>query len=204
MWVVKIGGSLERSATLPAWLDVVTAEGAGRVVVVPGGGAFAETVRVCDRYWGLPGTVSHRMAIVAMEQFALMLCGLNEGLVEASNEVAIRSTLAQGNTPVWLATPMCLAAEREIEASWRVTSDSLAAWLAAKLGASLALVKSASLPAGETRIAALSRTGFLDQGFGDYARDLECEIFSLGPDDHPAFADALRYGRRPGPPLRRP
>lgn len=203
MWVVKIGGSLERSASLPAWLDVLAGDGAGRAVVVPGGGAFAEAVRNCDRHWGLPGPLTHRMAVAAMEQFALMLCGLNEDLVAASSEAAIRSALAQGRTPVWLATSMVLAAEHEIEASWSVTSDSLAAWLARRLSAPLILVKSVALPAAETRIAALSRAGFLDQGFGRYARDLECEIFSLGPDDRPALANALRHGHPPGPALRK-
>jgi hypothetical protein len=141
------------------------------------------------------------MAMVAMEQFALMLCGLNKGLVAVSDEGAIGAVLAARQTPVWLATSMSLAANAEIEPSWRVTSDSLAAWLAGKLGAKLVLVKAAPVPAGETGIAALTRIGFLDQGFGDYARDPECEIFALGPDDHPKLAEALRHGRRPGPPL---
>ena len=72
MWVVKIGGSLQRSQSLPLWLDTVTGEPVGRVVVVPGGGGFAEAVRASDSHWGLPSWASHRMAILGMDQFALM------------------------------------------------------------------------------------------------------------------------------------
>jgi aspartokinase-like uncharacterized kinase len=203
MWVVKIGGSLERSSTLPVWLEVVTGVGAGQVVVVPGGGSFAEAVRDCDRHWGLPGGISHRMAIVAMEQFGLMLCGLNAGLEPASDEAAMRAIWKKGRTPVWLAASMSLAAESGIEASWRVTSDSLAAWLAGRLGMPLLLVKAAPMPANTTGICALTKAGFLDLGFGDYARDLECEIFCLGPGDHPKFAEALVHGKPPDEPLER-
>ena len=42
--VVKLGGSVVRSPELDAWLDAL-AKGAGRIVVVPGGGALADEVR---------------------------------------------------------------------------------------------------------------------------------------------------------------
>ena len=44
MIVVKIGGSLGKADALRSWLAVL-ARGKGRVVVVPGGGAFADGVR---------------------------------------------------------------------------------------------------------------------------------------------------------------
>ena len=42
--VVKLGGSVVRSSELQSWLDAI-AQGAGRIVVVPGGGALADEVR---------------------------------------------------------------------------------------------------------------------------------------------------------------
>ncbi len=200
MWVVKVGGSLERCASLPLWLEVLAAAG-GRAVVVPGGGGFAEAVRACERHWGLAGHVSHRMAIGAMGQFARMLCGFDQRLVMAGDDAAIRSALAKRRTPVWAPVPEALGTRPEIEPSWRVTSDSLAAWLAARLSASLILIKAVSRPAEETRIASLSRVGFVDDAFVAYAGALDCEIFSLGPGEHPKLARALAEGCPPGEPL---
>ena len=200
VWVVKIGGSLERSPSLPAWLDLLADEGAGRLVVVPGGGSFAEAVRSNDRHWALPPLVSHRMAIVAMEQFAWMLCGLNAGLVPASSATEMDDARARGRTPVWLAAGMSLEAGAEIEASWRVSSDSLAAWLAGKLGAgALVLVKTISPPV--LQVSELCELGYLDRGFVDYAADLGCEIVCLGADEYPRLALALGDGTCPGHPL---
>ena len=43
--VVKLGGSFAFSEHLRAWLEALTAC-AGRVVIVPGGGPFADTRRM--------------------------------------------------------------------------------------------------------------------------------------------------------------
>ena len=45
MWVVKIGGSLSHDPALREWLTQLWEVGGGRVVIVPGGGDFADTVR---------------------------------------------------------------------------------------------------------------------------------------------------------------
>ncbi|MFA7096705.1 MAG: aspartate kinase, partial [Gammaproteobacteria bacterium] len=41
MWIVKLGGSLAQNPALKDWLEVLARDGAGRVVVVPGGGPSA-------------------------------------------------------------------------------------------------------------------------------------------------------------------
>ena len=43
--VVKLGGSVVRSAELPTWLDAIV-QAPCPIVVVPGGGALADEVRV--------------------------------------------------------------------------------------------------------------------------------------------------------------
>ena len=45
MWVVKIGGSLSHDPMLRKWLVELCEVGGGRVVIVPGGGDFADKVR---------------------------------------------------------------------------------------------------------------------------------------------------------------
>lgn len=138
--VLKLGGSLFGKAELPAWLKALSQAG-GQVVVVPGGGPFADAVRAAQATQAFPDATAHHMALLAMEQFGLSLCGQEPSLRPAASARAISDALAHGFTPVWLPTAMCLHAPG-IPENWSVTSDSLAAWLAAVLGAdALALVK---------------------------------------------------------------
>jgi 5-(aminomethyl)-3-furanmethanol phosphate kinase len=145
LWVVKLGGSLATSPLLQPWLDALAARG-GALVVVPGGGPFADEVRAMQSRCGFDNTTAHHMALLAMEQYGLMLCALAPRLRPAATRAEIARQLADRLVPVWQPTRMALG-RKEISESWDMTSDSLAAWLAAELRASLLLVKSAVIPA---------------------------------------------------------
>jgi 5-(aminomethyl)-3-furanmethanol phosphate kinase len=123
--VVKIGGSLARDDSLKA-LCTALGELSTRhsLLIVPGGGEFADTVRDADRRFGLADATAHRMAILGMEQYGLLLRDL---LPEAArNAVVMPAGLALDGLPE----------------SWEVTSDSIAAWVAGRFGAGrLVLVK---------------------------------------------------------------
>ncbi|NIR60629.1 MAG: hypothetical protein GWO02_14520, partial [Gammaproteobacteria bacterium] len=93
MWVVKVGGSLARCASLGRWIDVLATEGAGRVVLVPGGGVFADAVREAQARWGFNDVTAHRMAVLAMEQTGLMLAGLRGDLVPAATPLELTDAL---------------------------------------------------------------------------------------------------------------
>ena len=123
--VVKVGGSLGRSGALRR-LCATLAElcERHRLLIVPGGGEFADVVREADRRFGLTDATAHRMAILAMEQFGLLLRDLLPGTARDA-----------------VVMPAGLALE-ELPASWEVTSDSIAAWVAGEVGADrLVLVK---------------------------------------------------------------
>lgn len=142
MWVVKLGGSLLGSPALKCWLDALNSFSDGQVVIVPGGGLFADAVRESQLMTGLDDATAHKMAVVAMDQYATLMCGLNPSLTLASNELEIAERGWQHKAIVWKPSEMVLADE-SIAMNWDVTSDSLAAWLAAKLNAQhLVLVKS--------------------------------------------------------------
>ena len=74
MWVVKLGGSLceqaPETSPLRDWLDLLVCEGAGRVVIVPGGGKFADAVRGAQAQWCFDDLTAHNMALLAMSQTA--------------------------------------------------------------------------------------------------------------------------------------
>jgi len=133
--VVKVGGGVGDSA-LPA-LCTKLGELAERhpLIVVPGGAGFADAVRDADRRFRLRAPTSHRMAILAMEQFGWLLGDLIPGAVLCAGLPQVRT----GRTTVLLPAAVPLDA---LPASWNVTSDSIAAWVADRIGADrLVLVK---------------------------------------------------------------
>ena len=82
-----------------------------------------------------------------------------------------------------------------ITASWDVTSDSLACWLATRLGAAtLVLVKSAPVPAGQATAEALAATSLVDAAFPALARRFAGSIRVLHRDRE--FPGSL--GAKPG------
>jgi aspartokinase-like uncharacterized kinase len=187
--VVKIGGSLAKSGRLRGVLDVIAA--AKRpVVVVPGGGAFADAVRDQQRALGLGDAVAHRIAMLAMHQTAEIIVALNNCFAAADSIAAVHASLGRGHTPVWLPLPM-MEDDEAISADWSTTSDSLAARLAELLGgAPLALLKSVDVdPAASAED--LARDGIVDAAFpGHVARSgIQWRIY--GPSDDQALGDAL-------------
>ena len=145
MWIIKIGGSLLGSPELLRWLEVLVKFSKGHVIIVPGGGLFADAVREAQKLTNASDAVAHQLALLAMDQFGLLLAGMNDGLVTASSELEIAERGWQHRAMVWLPSQMILA-DQSIPQNWQVTSDSLSAWLANKLGAEqLILVKSKSL-----------------------------------------------------------
>jgi aspartokinase-like uncharacterized kinase len=191
MWVVKLGGSLAESAHLPRWLEALSQTAA---IIVPGGGAFADTVRNAQARWQFDETTAHHMAILAMRQYGLMLAGLCPSLLKATTFAEL--TADTGRAKVWLPLPEMLD-EAGIPATWNITSDSLAAWLAGRLGAeNLLLVKSA---AGITSLKAklslscaeLVKLGWVDPVFPEYAAKNTCQHWLCGPDGHIGLALSL-------------
>lgn len=169
MWVVKVGGSLATAESLPSWLDMLSCYGSGKVVIVPGGGPFSELVHESQAYWKFDDSCAHYMALLAMTQFGLMLSGMQPSLVPVKHKDDIGKVLAKAGVPIWLPTEM-VASDSSIKHSWDVTSDSLAAWLATRLGAShLLLVKSVeadnTLPVRD-----LVRQGIVDASFPGYVQ----------------------------------
>lgn len=187
MWVVKLGGSLLGSEELRQWLDLFVRSSDGRVVIVPGGGIFADAVRESQRQSGVSDAVAHRMAVMAMDQYGRLLAGLNHELVTAETELEIAERGWQHRAIVWLPSRMVLA-EETIPANWEVTSDSLAAWLAAKLSAThLILVKSLRPGPSQMPVGILAETGLVDECLENFIVGQDFDTWVLGKKDYAAF-----------------
>jgi aspartokinase-like uncharacterized kinase len=161
--VVKVGGSLAGTGRLRSVLAMIRA--ARRpVVVVPGGGPFADSVRDLQSAMNFDDAVAHRLAMLAMHQMAELMVSLQEGLKVAQSLAEISDLVSNGQVPVW--APLSLMAEDEtVPADWSATSDSLAARLAELLGdAHLVLLKSVDVKKEESLEELVSR-GVVDPAF---------------------------------------
>jgi len=124
--VVKLGGSLIDHVP-----DLVSAfrRTERPLVIVPGGGVFADTVRKTP----VGDSAAHWMAIAAMDQYGWYIA--SHGLPPADHLVQPEKTV------VFL--PYCTMRNRDpLPKSWTVTSDSIAAWIADVLSSDLLILKS--------------------------------------------------------------
>jgi 5-(aminomethyl)-3-furanmethanol phosphate kinase len=191
--VVKLGGSYAFSPALGDWLEII-AGNAGHVVLVPGGGPFADTVREAQPKMGFDDAAAHHMALLAMEQYGRALVSLNETLALASSLVAIRRLLSARKVPVWAPARMVLG-QADIPSSWDVTSDSLAAWLARRLRAPrLLLIKHLDPPKDPVRADDLVRHGIIDRAFVPALGSSGIAASIIGPAQHAEAARALARG----------
>jgi aspartokinase-like uncharacterized kinase len=137
--------------------------------VLVGGGELADQVRAWDRRYQLSAETSHDLALHAM--------GLNGRLVSAllpdAQLVSKKSAIRRASTTVAIAVldpvPVLEEAEREsgerLPHSWDVTSDSIAAFLAANWrAAALVLVKSTAKPKDQN-LKSAARRGLVDKYF---------------------------------------
>jgi dihydroneopterin aldolase len=189
--IVKLGGSLAAAGTLRTWLDIVMTQGGGRCIIVPGGGAFAEAIRTAQPKLGFSDRAAHLMALLAMEQYALLLRDRAPALRPCENDAQIGAALAAGGIALWLPSRM-VEADPAIAESWAVTSDSLAAWLAPRVGASrLVLVKSAAAPEGPLSPERLAELGLVDPAFPVYAARAGIPVAYCGPGAAALLAEQI-------------
>ncbi|MCL2134763.1 MAG: hypothetical protein FWH37_04310 [Candidatus Bathyarchaeota archaeon] len=129
--VIKIGGSLSQNPQSLQFLcqKLNCLADNHRIVVIPGGGKFADCVREADKQFFLSETTVHRMAILAMDQYGLLLANLihNSQIIDNIDEAKKISELS-----VLLPSKLTFL-YKELPASWEVTSDSIAAYITKKL-----------------------------------------------------------------------
>jgi 5-(aminomethyl)-3-furanmethanol phosphate kinase len=188
--VVKLGGSVVRSPELPAWLDAIAASPL-LTIIVPGGGALADEVRACQASLGFGDAAAHRMALLAMDQLAWAIADLRPGFAVGATEADLQAALDRGSVAVW--APYALISGRtDIEESWRLTSDSLALWLAGRVGASRCyLIKSILRQKARLGADQLAHDGVVDEAFPAMLEETSVPAFLLGRADQQAFTASL-------------
>jgi 5-(aminomethyl)-3-furanmethanol phosphate kinase len=141
--VIKIGGGL---TAIPDALDRVCAavtevSQEHRLLVVPGGGPFADSVRDFQGQFAVSNDAAHWMALLAMDQFGYVLVEKIAGSVLLDEPGAVAAAVMPGRVGV-LAPSRWMRSADVLPHSWDVTSDSIAAFVAGALEAArLILIK---------------------------------------------------------------
>lgn len=178
MIVLKLGGSLLSKPNLQQWLALVSQQGQGQLVIVPGGGVFADQVRATQKQWQYSDKIAHQMAILAMHQMALLFKGLCADLVLTDKIDSITAALQKNKVPVWLPELAELEALGVAE-TWDITSDSLAVYLAKQLKAeTVFLIKSVNIP-GNASLQQLTAAGIVDKACAETAEKLQLNVQCL-------------------------
>lgn len=124
--VIKLGGSLIDYA--PSIIKNLQKINDHTILIVPGGGIFADTIRSIAIKYNISDNAAHSMAILSMEQYGLYL-------IDKTNVNRIESfeNIKEG---VSIFFPYnLLKNSNEIIPSWDTTSDTISAWIAYKVGA---------------------------------------------------------------------
>lgn len=193
--VVKLGGSLLRrddwDQHLAAWL---ARRPAGRChVMIVGGGAAADAVRETDRLNNLGDEQSHWLAIKAM-QANLAVAAARFPQSPVCNCLRQFAQIRQAKSLIWFDPLPLLRRERPwrglppLPRSWDVTSDSIAARVACRLGgAELALLKSV-LPPAAGSLEDWAGCGYVDAYFPQAAGMLTGVMVDLTAPGQPQMA----------------
>ena len=193
MLVVKIGGSLYNTPELKKWLDLLSKSARHhKIIVVPGGGPFADTVRTSQQETHFNDSAAHYMAILAMAQYGILLNSLatdSSAFYYPSDDEFTDRGLS-----IWIPTETLLNQDT-IPHQWDVTSDSLALWLAQKVNANqLCLIK--RVRARSCSIPTLTESSIIDQAFGQFFATKPIETYIQYYQDFASFDLSQRYPKR--------
>jgi len=184
--VVKLGGSLYDS--VPSLVPVLFAS-PRPLLIVPGGGPFANAVRQAD----LDDETAHWEAIAAMDQYGKYIASFGLPVTE--------QPARPGKTTIFL--PLrCLQERDPLPHSWDVTSDTIAAWMAAELDLDLLLLKSVDGIRAEDRIQdqvnTMVKTDVVDPLFIPFVIEKQVDSFILNGKLPELLAAYLRGEPVPG------
>lgn len=188
----KIGGSLLSLPNLGTRLRRLLAlRPESRPLLIVGGGPVADVVREWDRLHGLGEERSHRLALRSLDLCESLLLELLPEARLAPDRFAAQAAWNQGGLPVVRCRGVL---EEEPEAwelphSWRATSDSIAAWIAACWRVDeLVLAKSLELPP-RMSLAEAARAGLVDAYFPQLAHRVRalswCDLRAETPTIRP-------------------
>ena len=130
MKIVKLGGSLqEKGREIIRFLSNYAEKNAHTVIIIPGGGHFVKRIKELSEQEVISDDAAHWMAVLGMHQYGFFLAdGSGIEIVESVEEL-------RNVVHICLLLPYTLLkADDSLPHTWNVTSDTIAAFVANKVG----------------------------------------------------------------------
>mgnify|MGYP001168134924 CR=1 FL=1 len=178
MWIIKLGGSWISNPDLKKLLFLLRKHSNQNIVIVVGGGIFADAVRYSQKYLQFDDLFANNSAIQATENFAKALHEVYPFLKITSKF----SELDDNSLKIWLPFKHLNKNNKFIK-NWESTSDSIACWLATKINCKKILfIKSINyLNKNNYNLNTLQKKGILDKNLLLYLNK-ECLLKIVGPE----------------------
>ncbi|MBU4536063.1 MAG: delta 1-pyrroline-5-carboxylate synthetase [Euryarchaeota archaeon] len=131
-WVVKIGGSLFPENAIKLVQSLVGKD----VMIICGGGNFANIIREYDQELKFSDDAAHEAAILCMDIMGNLLADKVPGAQCVDNLYQANMILKNNKTPIFLPSRLIHYLD-PLEHSWNVTSDSISLYISQILQAKL-------------------------------------------------------------------
>ncbi len=168
---------------------------------------FADAVRECDARFRLTADAAHWMAILGMDQYGRLLGDLIPESVLVRTVARAAAVAEAGAVPVLLPHDLLRDCD-PLPHSWSVTSDAIAAWVAASIGVpllvllkhgtALGLLPNTGEPSVEVSAAGLAGAGIVDAAFAGVLDAATREVWLLDGGEPQRLEGLLETGRTEG------
>ena len=177
MWVLKIGGSWITNPKLTTLIRRLDKKKKGKIIIVAGGGCFADSVRFAFKKTKMSEKLANTLALKSTEIFCSYLKNINKKLYLTTDK-----RFKENSLNVWLPS-VILSNEKSFKRNWDSTSDSVAAWLSDNIKADgLVFIKSLKKFEKINKLADLQKKNIIDKNTSTYLKSFKGEIKITGLD----------------------
>jgi aspartokinase-like uncharacterized kinase len=134
-WVIKLGGSLFPEDAIKLCKALIGED----VIVICGGGDFANKIREYDNRINFSSTSTHKAAILCMDIIGILLADKVEGAKAVYSFEDAKNVIGEGKLPILLPSKL-LEYLDPLEHSWKVTSDSISVYISSLLKSKILIV----------------------------------------------------------------
>ncbi|MBI3840144.1 MAG: uridylate kinase [Planctomycetia bacterium] len=180
--VIKLGGSLlDWPELVPSFRRWLSAQAAAVNVMVIGGGPIVDAIRRLDAQQQIAAEAAHWLSIRAMGLTADFVSGLLEEatFVRSLDELRFSTGASLQILDVERFLREDQSSADALPCGWEVTSDSIAARIAAVLKAGELVLLKSTLPAAPPTREGLAQAGLIDSYFARASRGLLVRIVNL-------------------------
>ena len=175
MWVLKIGGSWITNPNLTTLLKRLYKKKTGKIIIVAGGGCFADAVRFAFKKTKMSEKLANTLALKSTEIFCSYLKDINKKLFLTTNKRFKANSLN-----VWLPS-VILSKQKSFKKNWDSTSDSVAAWLSNDIKADgLVFIKSLKKFNRVNKLGDLQKKNIIDKNTSIYLKSFKGKIKITG------------------------